>query len=86
MKRFVNFKGTVTNCTDIVKCFAIISIPVILDNDIVQQRKFTLISTTAQVKNNFYPVWYHCNDAAVISCSKEVLESNASYILFYKAV
>ena len=45
-------------------------------NDIVEQRKFTLISTvnhsenlnnghyTAHVKNNFSPAWYHCNDAA----------------------
>ena len=80
------------------KCFANISIPVIFDNKIDEQRNFTLISTvnhsgnlnnghyTAHVKNNFSPAWYYCNDAAVISCSKEVLENNTSYVLSYKAV
>ena len=65
---------------------------------IVEWRKFTLISTvnhwgnlnnghyTGHVGNNFSPAQYHCNDAAVISCPKEVLENNTSYILFYKAV
>ena len=63
-----------------------ISISVILDSEIVEQSKFTLISTiylsgnlnnghyTAHVKNNFSP-------AAVISCSKEVLENNN--LIFY---
>ena len=98
LKRFVNFQGTVTKDINIVKCFTNISIPVILDNDIIEQRKFTLISTvghsgnsnsgdyTAYVKNNVSSAWYHCNDATVISCSKDVLENNTSYILFYKAV
>ena len=98
LKRFVNFQGTVTKEINIVKCIASISIPVILDNNIVEQRKFTLISTVnhsgnldnghynAHVKNNFSPAWYHCSDAAVISYSKEVLENNTSYILFYKVV
>ena len=97
-KRFVNFHGTLTKDINIVKYLANISIAVILDSEIVEQRKFTLISTinhsgnlnnghyTAHVKNNFPPAWYHCNDAAVISCSKEVLENNTSHILFYKAV
>ena len=63
-----------TKNINIVQCLANnISIPVILDSEIVQQR-------------NFSPAWYHCNDAAVISCSKEVIENNISYILFYKEV
>ena len=45
LKRILNFKGTVTKDINIVKCSASIFIPVILDNDIVEQRKITLIST-----------------------------------------
>ena len=98
LKRFVNFQGTVTKDINMVKCFANISIPVILDNDIVKQKKFTLISTVnrsgilnnrplyCSFRNNLSPAWYHCSGAAVISCSEEVLESNTSFILFYKTV
>ena len=45
LKRFDNFQGTVTKDINIVKSFANIPIPVIFDNDIVEQRRFTLIST-----------------------------------------
>ena len=45
LKRFVNLKETVTKDINIVECFANISSPVILDNDIVKPRKVTLIST-----------------------------------------
>ena len=102
LKQFVNFQGTVvTKDINTVKCFSNISIPVILDNDIFEQKKFTFISTvndsenytaitwnghyTAHVRNNFSLACYHCSDAAVVSCCKEVLEYNTSYILFYKA-
>ena len=51
LKRFVNFQGTVTKDINIVKCFTNISIPVILDNDIIEQRKFTLISTVGHSGN-----------------------------------
>lgn len=44
LKRFVNLKETVTKDINIVECFANKSSPVILDNDIVKQRKVTLIS------------------------------------------
>ena len=93
LKRFVNFQGTVTKDINIVKSFANIPIPVIFDNDIVEQRRFTLISTgnypgnlynghyTAHVKNNFSHAWYYCNDAVLTSCSKEVLENNP-YLFF----
>ena len=93
LKRFVNFQGTLTKDINFVKCFAKIPIPVILDSDIVEQKKFTLISTvnhsgnlnnshyTTYVKNNFSHNWYHCNDAAVISCPKKLLKKNTSYIL-----
>ena len=92
LKWFVNFQGTVTKDINIVKFFTNIPIPVVLGSLIVEQRKFALISTvshsgnlinghyTANVRNNFSPAWYHRNDAAVISCSKEVLENNTSYI------
>ena len=98
LRRFVDFQGTVTRDVNMITCFANIPIPVSLDNDIVEQRKFRLIFTvnhvenlnndhhTAHVRNNFFSAWYRCNDIAVISCSKEVLENNTSYILFYKAV
>ena len=78
--------------------FGVSPIPVILDNDVVVVRMFTLISTAnnsgnlnnghyaAHVRNNFCPAWYHCNNAAVISRYKEVLENNTSYVLFYKTV
>ena len=86
-----------TKDINIVKFFANKSILVILGNDIVEQKKLTLISTvnhtgninnghyTASAKNNFSPPWY-CSDAAVISWSEEVLENDTSYILLYKAV
>ena len=35
-----NFEGTVTKDINTVKCFVNISIPDILDNDMVVQRKF----------------------------------------------
>ena len=92
-----NFEGTVTKDVNTVKCFVNISIPDILDNDMVVQRKFTMISTVnsgnsnndhyiVNARKNFSLAWYHCNDAAVINHSEEVLENNAIYILFYKAV
>ena len=68
-----------------------------MEDDINEQRKFTLVSTineagyfnndnyTAHIKNNFSALYY-CNDAAVISCSNKVLEDNTSHILFYKVV
>ena len=95
LKRFVNFQRTVTKDTIL---FGVSPIPVILDNDVVVVRMFTLISTAnnsgnlnnghyaAHVRNNFCPAWYHCNNAAVISRYKEVLENNTSYVLFYKTV
>ena len=98
LRRFVDFQGTVTKDINMIMCFANIPIPVSLDNDKVEQRKFRLIFTvnhvenlnnghhTAHVRNNVSSAWYHCNDIAVISCSKEVLENNTSYILLYKAV
>ena len=102
LKQFVNFQGTVvTKDINIVKCFPNISIPVILDDDLFEQKKFTFISAVnhsenytaiiwnghynSHVTNNFSLACYNCNDAAVVSCCKEVLEYNASYILFYKA-
>ena len=83
LKLFVNFKGAVTKDISIVKSFANRPLAAILDVDIIRQMKFTLVFTInhsrnlnnshfTHVKNNLF----HCNNAAVISCSKEKLENN----------
>ena len=52
LKQFVNFQGTVvTKDINTVKCFSNISIPVILGNDIFEQKKFTFISTVNDSEN-----------------------------------
>ena len=52
LKQFVNFQGTVvTKDINIVKCFPNISIPVILDDDLFEQKKFTFISAVNHSEN-----------------------------------
>ena len=50
-KNIIQLKGTVTKDINIVRCLVSISFQVVLDNDIVQQRKFTLFSKINHSEN-----------------------------------
>ena len=82
LKRFLNLSDAVTKDTNLVNCVKDISIPVVCDDEIVQNKTMKLIATinhsgnlnsghyTAHVSHSPSGYCFHCNDTTIVPCQK----------------
>ena len=93
VKRFLVFNHAVTKDITKISCTPTLTVPVTLDEDIVDHKKFNLTATinhTGNLARGHYTSykstssWFHCNDAAVIPSNETAVNNATSYIFSTK--
>ena len=95
-KRFINQGSLFTKHLQKVVCSPNLSVPVLTQDDRIEQRHFKLLGTinhTGSLNRGHYTSfiklasnnsWYHCNDAAVVLSEEDQVNNDSSYLYFYE--
>ena len=97
VKHFLVFNQAMTKDISKISCTPALTVPVTLDEDVGDHKKFNLIATINHSGNlarghhssfikSTSSAWFHCNNIAVLPSIEAALNNDTSYIFFYKNV